>query len=63
MRKHSRVERDMDAAIAVAEVADRAERSGKSGGLHIRDPPARIETTEAAIEGEAEEPTPGSHEE
>jgi hypothetical protein len=31
--------------------------------LHIRDPPARTETTEAAIEAEAEEPSPSSQEE
>jgi hypothetical protein len=62
-RKHSRVERDMDAAIAAVEVADRAERGGRSGGLHIRHSPAHIEATEAATEAEAEEPTPGSQEE
>jgi hypothetical protein len=55
--------RDMDAAIVAVEAADRAERDGRSGGLHIRDLPAHTETTEAATEGEAKEPTPGSQEE
>jgi hypothetical protein len=44
------IERDMDAAIAATKVVDRAERGGRSGGLHIRDPPAHIETIEAATE-------------
>jgi hypothetical protein len=63
MRKCSRVERDMDAAIAAAKAVDRAKRGGRSGGLHFRDPPARTEATEAETEVEAEEPTPGSQEE
>jgi hypothetical protein len=63
MRKRSRVERDMDTAIAAAEAAGRAERGGRSVGLHIRDSPACTEATEAATEAEAEESTPGSQEE
>jgi hypothetical protein len=53
----------MDTAIAAAEAADRAERGGRSGGLHIRDSPTRTEAIEAATEAEAEDPTPGSQEE
>jgi hypothetical protein len=53
----------MDAAIAAAEAADRVERGGRSGGLHIKDSPARTKAAEAATEVEAEEPTPGSQEE
>jgi hypothetical protein len=52
----------MDTTIAAAEAVDRVERCGRSGGLHIRDSHARTDTTKAATEVEAEEPTPGSQE-
>jgi hypothetical protein len=45
----------MDAAIAAAEAVDRAERGGRSGGLHIRDSPTHTEAIEAAIEAEERE--------
>lgn len=58
-RKRSRVDRDIDEARAAVKTADRTKRGGRSGGLHIKDPPVCAEATEA----KAEEPKPGSQEE